>query len=63
LFAWSGAATWVAVFLTLGYFIGERWRPVAELVHRYLLYASALAVGVGLLVLGARWYWRRRTIS
>src|ERR1039457_3095462 len=63
IFALSGAATWVAVFLTLGYFIGERWKSVAELVHRYLLYASALGVGVGLLILGARWYWRRRTSS
>ena len=63
LFAWSGAATWVAVFLTLGYFIGDEWKPVAELVHRYLLYGSVLVVGLALLVLGARWYWRRRTIS
>jgi len=63
LFAWSDAATWVAVFLALGYFIGDEWKPVAELVHRYLLYGSALLVGLALLVLGARWYWRRRTIS
>jgi len=63
LFAWSGAATWVAVFLTLGYFIGERWRPVAELVHHYLLYASALVAALALLYLAVRWYRRRRTLS
>ena len=63
LFAWSGAATWVAVFLTLGYFIGEQWRQVAELVNRYLLYVSAFVAALALGYLGVRWYRRRRTIS
>jgi membrane protein DedA with SNARE-associated domain len=63
LFAWSGAATWVAVFLTLGYFLGEQWRPVAELVNRYLLYATALVAALGLLYLAVFWYRRRRRIS
>jgi len=60
LYAWGGAATWVAAFLTLGYVIGEQWRTVAELVHRYLTYASAF--GIALIVLffaGRRWMRRR----
>jgi membrane protein DedA with SNARE-associated domain len=61
LYAWGGAAAWVAVFLTLGYVIGEQWRAVADLVHTYLTYISV--VGVVLLALyfaGRRWM-RRRT--
>jgi len=55
-YAWSGGAVWVATFLTLGYFLGENWRQVAELVHRYIVYASAVVVTGGIL-----WYvlWKR----
>lgn len=44
LYAWSGALCWAMAFLTLGYFIGEEWRRVAELVHLYLTYASAALI-------------------
>lgn len=56
-YAWTGGAVWVATFLTLGYFLGEDWRPVAELVHRYVVYAS-VAIVAG----AAVWYflWKRR---
>jgi hypothetical protein len=37
--------------LTLGYFIGEDWRRVAELVHRDLLYGSLAVIAVVLLYL------------
>lgn len=48
-YAWSGGALWVTTFLTLGYFLGEDWRQVAELVHRYVVYASvALIAAAGL---------------
>ena len=57
-YAWTGGALWVALFLTLGYYLGEDWRTIAELVHRYVGYASlvALAGGVGFLWLR----WRRK---
>ncbi len=54
LYAWTGAATWVAVFLTLGYVIGEQWRTVAELVHRYLTYASLLGIALAVLFFAGR---------
>lgn len=56
-YAWTGGAVWVATFLTMGYFLGENWRQVAELVHRYLLYASITIVATG-----AVWYivWKKR---
>ena len=55
-YAWSGGALWVATFLTLGYFLGENWRQVAELVQHYLAYASAAIVTAAVL-----WYllWKR----
>jgi membrane protein DedA with SNARE-associated domain len=62
-YAWSGAVTWVAVFLTLGYVIGEQWRTVAELVHRYVLYASGLGVALAVLFFAGRWALRRRAAN
>ena len=55
-YAWTGGALWVATFLTLGYFLGENWRPVAELVHQYVVYAS-----VAIVTIAALWYffWKK----
>jgi membrane protein DedA with SNARE-associated domain len=44
MYAWSGGVLWVASFLTLGYFLGERWKEVAELVHKYVLEASVVLI-------------------
>jgi membrane protein DedA with SNARE-associated domain len=60
LFAWSGAVCWAAVFLTLGYMIGEEWRRAAELVHAYLLYASVALIVLAGLFFAGRWAWRNR---
>jgi membrane protein DedA with SNARE-associated domain len=43
-YAWSGGVAWVACFLTMGYFLGEKWREVAELVHKYVTEASVVLV-------------------
>ena len=56
LFAYSGAAVWVALFLTLGYVFGDRWENTSALVHRYTLIATA----VGAIVLAIVWLYRRR---
>jgi membrane protein DedA with SNARE-associated domain len=55
-YAWTGGALWVATFLTLGYFLGENWRPVAELVHQYVVYAS-----VAIVTVAGLWYffWKK----
>jgi membrane protein DedA with SNARE-associated domain len=45
-YAWSGGLLWVSAFLTLGYFIGEKWRYVAESVRRYSLYISIAAAAI-----------------
>jgi membrane protein DedA with SNARE-associated domain len=37
LFAYAGAAMWVALFLWLGYFFGERWQHTSDVFHHYLV--------------------------
>jgi membrane protein DedA with SNARE-associated domain len=53
-YAWSGGVLWVTTFLTLGYFIGDKWEQIAEMIHHYVLYASiVILAGAGL------WYYLR----
>jgi len=58
-YAFSGGALWVALFLSLGYYLGENWRVIAELVHRYVAYAS-LVVLAGMGGYYALRWWRKR---
>jgi membrane protein DedA with SNARE-associated domain len=58
-FAWTGGLVWVATFLSLGYFLGENWHRVAEIIHQDLLYVS-LAV---LFAAGLYYLIRRRRSS
>jgi membrane protein DedA with SNARE-associated domain len=54
LFAYSGGVLWVSVFLSLGYFLGDRWQAVEGHIEHYLK-----AVGLGLLILAAGYLtWR-----
>lgn len=56
LFAYAGGCLWVASFVGLGYFLGERWQTVEKNVHHYLLLATIpLAIAVV-----AWWLWRKR---
>lgn len=55
-FAYSGGAMWVAVFIALGYLLGERWHDVEQHVDDYLVGAS-IAAAIALVV----WLvWRKR---
>jgi len=56
-YAWTGGALWVATFLTLGYFLGENWRQVAELVHEYVLVGSAAIIVAGIV---GYFVWKKR---
>jgi len=47
-YAWTGGVLWVTTFLTLGYFLGENWRRIAESIHHYLLYVSIAAIAAAL---------------
>src|SRR5215831_6891514 len=61
LFAYTGAFCWAAVFITLGYFLGEQWNHVLQSVHetRYLIVGLAVAVVLGYFVIS---YIRRRRV-
>jgi membrane protein DedA with SNARE-associated domain len=54
LFAYSGAAVWVATFLTLGYLLGRGWEHHSVRVRGYLVLAVLAAAALGLLVVMLR---------
>jgi membrane protein DedA with SNARE-associated domain len=60
LYAWSGGAVWALSFISLGYFLGERWKAIAELVNRDLAYASVALIVVVAVFLAVRELMRRR---
>lgn len=51
LFAYSGAVLWISTFLSLGYFLGERWEVVVKNIHRYAVLATLSAA-----ILIAAWF-------
>jgi membrane protein DedA with SNARE-associated domain len=54
LFAYSGGCLWVATFLGLGYFLGERWEAVEKNVEHYFA-----VVAISLVILVAAYFlWR-----
>lgn len=55
LFAYLGAAIWVATFLGIGYVVGENWQTALELVHQYTTAALLVAAAVVALVFWIRW--------
>ena len=59
LFAYTGAFGWAAVFITLGYVLGEEWNRVLQSIDKtkFLTIALAAVVVLGWLVFG---YLRRR---
>ena len=62
-YAWPGGLLWVTTFLSLGYYLGENWRSISEIVEKYLLYFSlALGVAVAIYVL-IRWKQRKSAAS
>ncbi|MGA3096644.1 MAG: DedA family protein [Bryobacteraceae bacterium] len=46
-YAYPGGFLWVATFIGLGYFLGERWEAVEKHVDRYLL-GGSIAFGVAI---------------
>ena len=55
LFAYSGTVLWVSCFISLGYFLGEKWEAVQREIEKY-------AVGVSItlaILLAAYLVWRK----
>ena len=48
LFAYTGAAVWVATFLSIGYAVGDRWQQTAALLNRYAVFATLASITLGL---------------
>ncbi len=62
LFAWSGALLWITTFLSLGYFLGERWQAVEKDIHRYFAAgAIAFTVIVCAFLVWRKWRRAKRT--
>jgi membrane protein DedA with SNARE-associated domain len=59
-YAWSGGAVWVATFLTLGYYLGDNWKQIAELLHRDLGYISLVLIAAALVIVLLRVLLRRK---
>lgn len=49
LYAYLGALFWSATFLSLGYFLGDRWESVSKRIHQDLMLVACV-VGGGLLL-------------
>ena len=48
----------MSAFLTLGYFMGDRWEAVEKEIHHYLL---AVTIGVAMVLTAYLvWRWRRQ---
>ncbi len=58
LYAYPGAAVWVATFLTVGYIFGESWQHTSEQVHRYSLILTAIAA----VALAIFWFVNRKRL-
>lgn len=47
LYAYTGLAIWVAVFFAIGYFFGDQWQFMLELVERYL---KVFGIGIAIVI-------------
>jgi membrane protein DedA with SNARE-associated domain len=44
LFAYSGGLLWAGTFISIGYFLGERWQAVESRIHQYAVWFTLAAV-------------------
>jgi membrane protein DedA with SNARE-associated domain len=61
-FAYAGAIIWVSTFLSLGYFLGERWQAVEQNIHQYLVWMTlAGAIGMAGYLAWRKWFRKKNT--
>lgn len=46
LFAYGGGFVWTLTFISLGYFLGEKWQTVLIYSHRFIIPIIVVAIGV-----------------
>jgi membrane protein DedA with SNARE-associated domain len=57
LFAYSGGALWVATFVSIGFFLGERWQSVENDIHHYaVVFTIAAAVLLAGYLAWRKWF-------
>ena len=62
MYSYAGAAVWVSTFLTIGYFVGEKWEMIAEQVHHNLSKVSVVVLSIAALYFLYRWWMNRQRI-
>lgn len=62
LFSYLGALIWVAIFLSLGYFLGVRWMQITETWEQQWSSWLLITVGVILLIIGL-WFIIKKKVS
>jgi membrane protein DedA with SNARE-associated domain len=60
LFAYTGAFLWAAVFITVGYILGEQWNRVLQSLHETKLLVIGLAIAAVLAYVAIRYFRGRR---
>ncbi len=59
-YAYTGAALWSLVFITLGFMVGNRWQAALATAHRHLALLALVGVfAAGLYAIVHRRMWRR----
>jgi len=59
IFAYSGACLWTATFISLGYFLGDRWHAVEGSIERYLgEIALACVIALAAYLAWRKWGWK-----
>jgi membrane protein DedA with SNARE-associated domain len=60
LFAYSGGLLWSLSFISLGYYLGERWESVSEDIHRQVTIICVAIAVLAVVFLFLRKQWRKR---
>jgi membrane protein DedA with SNARE-associated domain len=60
LFAYSGGMLWSLSFISLGYYLGERWESVSEEMHRQVTILCVAVAVLAVVFLFIRKRWRKK---
>ena len=56
-YAWPGGLVWVCTFVSVGYFLGEQWQRVFEVIDRNIRVVTVVGAALlALYLIGRRWW-------